>query len=163
SRRRRDRARPRRRARRVALVRRAVGAGRRRRGARRAAREGRARGGGRPARRRRRHARGRGRARPPYRAPPVAAVRAARSRPADPSLPAEKDVLRPPLVATAARLRTWVAVLRTAVTNFHEVGPFQLAAALSYYMLLSLAPLVLVAVTVASMVFGRESVAAKLV
>jgi len=92
---------------------------------------------------------------------PVAAAR-------DPGLPENDDARAAaaaggPLGAVARRLRAWSSVLRRGVASFAAVAPFQLAAALSYYMLLSLAPLVLVTIPIASFVFGRESVKTRLV
>lgn len=82
--------------------------------------------------------------------------------PAEPAEPAEERTAAAG-GAVARRLRAWSSVLSRAVKSFAEVGPFQLAAALSYCMLLSLAPLVLVTVTIASFAFGRESVGKRLV
>jgi membrane protein len=50
-----------------------------------------------------------------------------------------------------------------AVRTFSEHSPFQLSAALSYYTLLSLAPIVLVTVAAASLIFGRTAVEAQIV
>jgi membrane protein len=47
--------------------------------------------------------------------------------------------------------------LKTTVNEWVEAEPFQLAAALSYYTLFSLAPLLLIAIGVAGFVFGREA------
>jgi membrane protein len=47
--------------------------------------------------------------------------------------------------------------LKTAINEWVEAEPFQLAAALSYYTLFSLAPLLLIAIGVAGFVFGREA------
>src|SRR5262245_3220014 len=68
-----------------------------------------------------------------------------------------------PFAAVARRFCAWTLVFYCAVASFYEVAPFQLAAAFVYYMLLSLAPLVLVTITIASFFFGRESVQARLV
>jgi membrane protein len=56
------------------------------------------------------------------------------------------------------RLRSALSFIRRALREFSDDHPFQLSAALSYYTLLSLAPLVLVVVAVAGLVFGREVV-----
>ena len=47
--------------------------------------------------------------------------------------------------------------LKTTINEWVEAEPFQLAAALSYYTLFSLAPLLLIAIGVAGIVFGREA------
>ena len=47
--------------------------------------------------------------------------------------------------------------LKTTVNEWVEAEPFQLAAALSYYTLFSLAPLLIIAIGVAGFVFGREA------
>jgi membrane protein len=47
--------------------------------------------------------------------------------------------------------------LKTTINEWSEAEPFQLAAALSYYTLFSLAPLLLIAIGVAGFVFGREA------
>ncbi len=50
----------------------------------------------------------------------------------------------------------WLFV-KTTVTEWLETEPFELAAALSYYTLFSLAPLLIIAISVAGLVFGREA------
>jgi hypothetical protein len=47
--------------------------------------------------------------------------------------------------------------LKTTINEWVEAEPFQLAAALSYYTLFSLAPLLLIAIGIAGFVFGREA------
>jgi membrane protein len=47
--------------------------------------------------------------------------------------------------------------------DFDREHPFRLAASLSYYSLLSLAPLVLVVIAIASIVFGRDAVEGRVV
>ena len=47
--------------------------------------------------------------------------------------------------------------LKITINEWVEAEPFQLAAALSYYTLFSLAPLLLIAIGVAGLVFGREA------
>jgi membrane protein len=47
--------------------------------------------------------------------------------------------------------------LKTTINEWIEAEPFQLSAALSYYTLFSLAPLLLIAIGVAGFVFGREA------
>ena len=47
--------------------------------------------------------------------------------------------------------------LNDIVTQWLEDDPFQLAAALSYYTLFSMAPLLIIAIAVAGLVFGREA------
>jgi len=51
---------------------------------------------------------------------------------------------------------------KESVAEFWEDSPFQLAAALSFYTLLSLSPLVLIVVAAASLVWGEQSVRAEL-
>jgi len=51
---------------------------------------------------------------------------------------------------------------RESVAEFWEDSPFQLAAALSFYTLLSLSPLVLIVVATAGLVWGEQSVRAEL-
>lgn len=46
---------------------------------------------------------------------------------------------------------------KTVVTQFFEDEPFQLASSLSYYSIFSLAPLLIIAIAVAGLVFGREA------
>ena len=47
--------------------------------------------------------------------------------------------------------------LRDIATQWFEDGPFQLAAALSYYTLFSLAPILIIAIALAGLFFGREA------
>lgn len=47
--------------------------------------------------------------------------------------------------------------LKETITGWIEDEPFQLASSLSYYTLFSLAPLLLIAIAVAGLVFGREA------
>lgn len=56
-----------------------------------------------------------------------------------------------------------VEVLKATVRDFREDKALRLAAAMSYYALLSLAPLLIVAVAVAGMVWGRQSASAEVV
>jgi membrane protein len=58
--------------------------------------------------------------------------------------------------------RTW-AFLRKHVAEFYEEAPFEKAAAVSFYTLLALAPLVLVVVAIAGLAFGREAVQGQVV
>jgi len=48
-------------------------------------------------------------------------------------------------------------LLQESYTQWSEAKPFQLAAALAYYTLFSLAPLLLIAIAVAGLAFGREA------
>jgi membrane protein len=48
-------------------------------------------------------------------------------------------------------------MIKTTFTQWTEEKPFQLAAALAYYTIFSLAPLLLIAIAVASLAFGRET------
>ncbi len=52
---------------------------------------------------------------------------------------------------------------KTFAADFGRERPFQLAASLSYYSLLSLAPLVLVVIALAGLVFGRDAVEGRVV
>lgn len=52
--------------------------------------------------------------------------------------------------------RHW-QVLKDAVVQWMEDQPFQLAASLSYYTLFSLAPLLLIAISIAGFAFGRQA------
>lgn len=47
--------------------------------------------------------------------------------------------------------------VKTTVSQWIESEPFELAAALSYYTLFSLAPLLIIAISVAGLAFGREA------
>jgi membrane protein len=55
------------------------------------------------------------------------------------------------------KLRTFWTLVKTTFTQWMEAKPFQLAAALAYYTIFSLAPLLLIAIAVASLAFGREA------
>jgi membrane protein len=50
-----------------------------------------------------------------------------------------------------------VQFLKKTITEWIDAEPFELAAALSYYTLFSLAPLLIIAISVAGLVFGREA------
>jgi membrane protein len=52
--------------------------------------------------------------------------------------------------------KPWV-LIKDTFTQWSDDNPFQLAAALAYYTLFSLAPLLLIAIAVAGLVFGREA------
>ena len=58
--------------------------------------------------------------------------------------------------------RVW-ALFRKGVGDFFDDDPFEKAAAVSYYTLLALAPLLLVVLAMAGLVFGKEAVAGQLV
>jgi membrane protein len=60
-------------------------------------------------------------------------------------------------------LRQTGSILRETVADWSEDGAPQLAAALSYYTIFSLAPLLVVIISVAGLVFGREAVQGELV
>jgi membrane protein len=62
-----------------------------------------------------------------------------------------------------SRLHPVLAIPWEAMRRIQADGAFQLAAALSYYTILSLAPLVLVTVALAGLVFGREAVEGEIV
>jgi membrane protein len=50
-----------------------------------------------------------------------------------------------------------VQFIKKTITEWINAEPFELAAALSYYTLFSLAPLLIIAISVAGLVFGREA------
>lgn len=58
--------------------------------------------------------------------------------------------------------RAW-ALVRKGVGDFLDDEPFEKAAAVSYYTLLALAPLLLVVLAIAGMVFGRDAVEGRIV
>lgn len=62
-----------------------------------------------------------------------------------------------------ARLRSGWSMAREVVEELRADEPLHLAAALSYYTLLSLAPLLIVVVAIAGLAFGREAVEGRLV
>ena len=53
--------------------------------------------------------------------------------------------------------QSYAPFLKTVTAKWIEHEPFELAAALSYYTLFSLAPLLVIAITVAGFIFGREA------
>ena len=55
------------------------------------------------------------------------------------------------------KLKSSWPLLKTIFTKWIDDDPFQLAAALSYYTLFSLAPLLVISIAVAGFVFGREA------
>jgi membrane protein len=61
------------------------------------------------------------------------------------------------------RVRFQLSTFWEALRTFDSDHPFQLAAALSYYTVLSLAPLMLVIVSMAGLIFGRDAVEGHLV
>ena len=65
--------------------------------------------------------------------------------------------------ALRGRLGENASLLLQTVRTFGRVKPMQLAAALSYYTVLSLAPIVLVSVAIAGLLFGREAVEGRVV
>jgi membrane protein len=60
-------------------------------------------------------------------------------------------------VSVFMKLKSIWKFLNDIVTQWLEDDPFQLAAALSYYTLFSMAPLLIIAISVAGLVFGREA------
>src|SRR2546428_13517920 len=54
-------------------------------------------------------------------------------------------------------IQTLWQMLTATLRQWSEDKPFQLAASLAYYTLFSLAPLLLIAITIAGLVFGREA------
>ena len=65
------------------------------------------------------------------------------------------------LVVTSPR--SFITVISRTVQEFLDDQPFDLAGALSYYTLLSIAPLLLVVIAVAGLVFGEEAVRGQVV
>ncbi len=65
------------------------------------------------------------------------------------------------LADTMKLARVW-ALVRKGVDDFSGHNPFEMAAAVSYYTLLALAPLVLVVLAMAGQVFGRQAVEGRL-
>jgi len=59
--------------------------------------------------------------------------------------------------------RSWWSACKEVVANFVAHHPFMLAAALSYYTLLSMAPLLLLVVAIAGAVFGQQAARGELV
>src|SRR6185503_11301086 len=57
----------------------------------------------------------------------------------------------------AMKKKTIWQLLKDSVTQWLEDNPFQLAAALSYYTLFSLAPLLIIVIAVAGFAFGAEA------
>lgn len=60
-------------------------------------------------------------------------------------------------------MRLAFAITKKTFANFFQHQPFQLAAALSYYTLLSLAPLLLVVIGAAGLIFGKQAARGELV
>ena len=60
-------------------------------------------------------------------------------------------------VVPALNVTALWGLLKGTFTQWNEDKPFQLAAALSYYTLFSLAPLLIIAIAVAGLVFGQEA------
>src|SRR5690606_4745755 len=56
----------------------------------------------------------------------------------------------------------WWQVVKTALSDFGSDNATQLAAALAYYVLFSLAPLLIIAIAVSSQLFGKQAVAGEL-
>ena len=54
-------------------------------------------------------------------------------------------------------LKTPWILIKDTFNQWSDDNPFQLAAALAYYTLFSMAPLLLIAIAVAGSVFGREA------
>ena len=59
-------------------------------------------------------------------------------------------------------LKTWWTLVRTAVSSWVDDYAPSMGAALSYYTVFSLAPLLLIVVSVAGLVFGEEAVRGEL-
>lgn len=80
--------------------------------------------------------------------PPAAAHRFQRSR------DAARRILRP---AVAPTLRQWVALVKQAAVSWADDYAPSMGAALSYYTLFSVAPLLLIVISVAGLVFGEDA------
>src|SRR5581483_6029583 len=55
------------------------------------------------------------------------------------------------------RAREFLQMLRDAAVRWWDDNPFRLGAALAFYTVFSIAPIVLIAIAIASLVFGREA------
>jgi membrane protein len=55
------------------------------------------------------------------------------------------------------KLKSWWQLLKATVMQWVDDQPFQLAAALSYYTLFSLAPLLVIVISIAGLAFGQEA------
>ncbi len=73
------------------------------------------------------------------------------------SAPASRPAAQSGGRAPALTLSAFWALCKATFTQWSADKPFQLAAALAYYTLFSLAPLLLIAITIAGVVFGREA------
>lgn len=59
-------------------------------------------------------------------------------------------------------LQCWWQVLKLTVTDFNSDNAMQLAAALAYYVLFSIAPLLLIVIAVAGQIFGEKAITGEL-
>ena len=59
-------------------------------------------------------------------------------------------------------LKTWWSLVRTAVSSWIDDYAPSMGAALSYYTVFSLAPLLLIVISVAGLVFGEDAVRGEL-
>ncbi len=57
-----------------------------------------------------------------------------------------------------ARLKTWWQILKQTGIDFSDAGVPRMSAALSYYTLFSLAPILLIVITVCDIFYGREAI-----
>lgn len=69
----------------------------------------------------------------------------------------------PPEASEPSALHVWFGVLRAAVTGWIDDGASSMGAALSYYTALSLAPLLLVVMAVAGLLYGEAEVGRALI
>lgn len=75
-----------------------------------------------------------------------------------PSPPARASSARKPGANTSWNAFAWWAILREAASGWTRHGVSTLGAAIAYYSLFSIGPLILIVITVAGLVFGEEAV-----
>ena len=73
-------------------------------------------------------------------------------------IPPETAVSAKPAAAARPSLKTWWTLVKTAVSSWLADYAPSMGAALSYYTVFSLAPLLLIVVSVAGLVFGQDAV-----
>ncbi len=61
-----------------------------------------------------------------------------------------------------SRLRAWFSLLKETFQEWNEDKAPRLAAALAYYTAFSLAPLLIVVISIAGLIFGQEAVRGQL-
>ena len=69
----------------------------------------------------------------------------------------------PPPPRPQPSLKTWWTLVKTAVSSWVDDYAPSMGAALSYYTVFSLAPLLLIVISVAGLVFGDDAVARRAV